>query len=479
MSVTGLVLSSVMVCGLMVAGGRPASAARPNIILIVADDLGYGDLGYQGSSQIPTPHLDALARSGMRFTQGYVSSPVCSPSRAGMLTGRNQVGFGYDNNLEDLAPGFDPEFAGLNVKEKTIADRLKAAGYTTGLIGKWHLGARPQFHPLQRGFDEFWGFLGGWHSYFPTAKDGKPESTIECNYASPGAITYLTDDIGNKSCDFIQRHRDRPFFLYAAFNAPHSPMQATKEDLEKFAFITDTRRRTYCAMVYRLDRNIGRMVDAVAKAGLTTNTLIAFVSDNGGPVGDNGSLNAPLNGQKGILLEGGVRVPFLVSWPGTLSAGTVFTNPVSALDFAPTFLAAAGTSATTKDRFDGVNLLPYLCGEKSGRPHDTLRWRFTISASIRAGNWKLIRLPDRLPMLFNLNLDASEQKDVALDNLDLTRTLLRDLGDWDVHLPHPLFLEGAIWKPQQLGQYDAAYPLTQPVGGAAPVMTAPSRKNGH
>ena len=445
-------------------------ATPPNIILIVADDLGYGDVGFQGSTQITTPNIDALAKSGVRFTQGYVSAPVCSPSRAGLLTGKMPVRFGYDNNLDDNTPGFAPEYAGLNVKEKTVADRLKAAGYKTGIVGKWHLGTQPQFHPLKRGFGEFWGFLGGGHSYFPTAKDGKPESNIECNYKAPAPITYITDDIGTECVDFIHRHRDEPFFLYAAFNAPHNPLQATKADLEKFAFIKDERRRTYCAMVHRLDVNVGRIVAAVAKAGLATNTLIAFISDNGGPVDQNASLNAPLNGQKGILLEGGMRVPFLMAWPSALSAGMVYTNPVSALDFAPTFLALAGTPVTGKEGFDGVNLLPYLSGANVAPPHDTLLWRFTVSAAIREGDWKLVRLPDRLPMLFNLATDVSEQHDVALKNLDRTRTLLRRLGWWDVNLPHPLFLEGAIWKHRQLNLYDVTYPLTQPVGGAAPVL---------
>ncbi len=473
-------LASVIVllaglCVLLLATAQSVSAAPPNVILIVADDLGYGDVSFQGSTQIKTPHLDALAASGVRFTQGYVSAPVCSPSRAGMLTGRNQVRFGYDNNLDDNTPGFDPEFAGLNVKEKTIADRLKAAGYTTGLIGKWHLGSRLQFHPLKRGFDEFWGFIGGGHNYFPTKKDGKPEPLIQCNFKTTAPITYLTDDMGSEAVDFIQRHRVQPFFLYLAFNAPHAPMQATQDDLEKFAFIADKNRRTYCAMVYRLDVNIGRVVEALAKAGLTTNTIIAFVSDNGGPVDQNGSLNAPLNGQKGILLEGGMRVPFLMSWPGTLSSGMVFTNPVTTLDFTPTFLAAAGKPVEKKDDFDGVNLLPYLRGENPAPPHDTLLWRFTISAAIREGDWKLIRLPDRFPTLFNVATDPSEEHDLASANLDVTRRLLRQLGDWDVRLPHPLFLEGAVWKSRQLNLYDSKYPLTQPVGGESPVMISQGR----
>jgi arylsulfatase A-like enzyme len=443
---------------------------RPNIILIVADDLGYGDVSYQGSTQIQTRHIDALAQSGIRFTQGYVSAPVCSPSRAGLLTGRNQVGFGYDNNLDAGTRGFDPEFAGLPVTETTLADRLQAAGYTTGIVGKWHLGNKPQFHPLKRGFDEFWGFLGGGHSYFPTTQDGSPEPNIECNYKSSQPITYITDDIGSECVDFIQRHRDESFFLYAAFNAPHTPLQATEADLKKFDFIQDKRRRTYCAMVHRLDVNVGRIVDTIKTAGLEDRTLIAFISDNGGPVDQNTSLNAPLNGQKGILLEGGLRVPFILSWPGTLPAVTTYEHPVTALDFAPTFLAAAGQGKPLDAAFDGVDLLPYLNGVRTGPPHDTLLWRFTISAMIREGDWKLIRLPDRLPLLFNVAEDVSEQTDVALDHLTLTKRLLRQLGEWDVQLPHPLFLEGYVWKHRQLRLYDATYPLEQPRAGEAPVM---------
>lgn len=458
---------------LLSLGWLAAAADHPNVVLIVADDLGYGDVGFQGSTQIQTPNIDALAHSGVRFTQGYVSAPVCSPSRAGLLTGRNQVSFGYDNNLDDATPGFDPEFAGLNVKEKTIADRLKAAGYVTGLIGKWHLGTRPQFHPLKRGFDEFWGFLGGGHSYFPTAKDGKAEPDIECNYRSPAPITYLTDDIGTEAIQFIERHRRQPFFLYVAFNAPHAPMHATAADLEKFAFIKDGKRRTYCAMVHRLDVNIGRILAALATNGLASNTLVAFVSDNGGPVDQNASLNAPLNGQKGILLEGGMRVPFVVAWPGNLPADQIFTNAVSTLDFMPTFLAMAGQPAGKADELDGVNLLPYLRGENRLPPHETLLWRFTISAAIRDGDWKLIRLPDRLPLLFNLKADVSEQHDVAPENMERTREMLHQLGQWDVRLPHPMFLEGAVWKSRQLNLYDATYPLAQPQGGEAPRMIAP------
>jgi len=438
------------------------SPTKPNFVLIVADDLGYGDLGFQGSSQIKTPHLDRLAAEGIVFAEGYVSAPVCSPSRAGLITGRNQVGFGYDNNLGGNQPGFDPEFAGLPTGLKTIADRLKPLGYVSGIIGKWHLGARPQFHPLKRGFDEFWGFLGGGHNYFPAPPGKGYNAPIECNYKRPKPITYITDDIGDEAVDFIRRHRDQPFFLYAAFNAPHTPLQALEEDLKLYAHIPNKRRRTYCAMVHRLDVNVGKILNALDRAGLARQTLVAFISDNGGPVDVNASVNAPLNGQKGILLEGGIRVPFVMRWPAALPKGQTYRNPVISLDFAPTFLKAAGGKIRPKDKFDGVDLLPYLAGKAKGRPHETMLWRFTISAAIREGDWKLIRLPDRLPLLFNLRQDLSEQRNLALERLEKTRPMLKRLGQWDVRLPHPLFLEGAIWKRRQLALYDRKYPLAQP-----------------
>jgi arylsulfatase A-like enzyme len=453
-----------------------AEPDRPNIVLIVADDLGYGDVGFNGSTQIRTPHLDRLAREGVVFSEGYVSAPVCSPSRAGLLTGRNQPRFGYDNNLGESQPGFDPEYGGLPTTERTIADRLRPLGYVSGLIGKWHLGVRPQFHPLNRGFDEFWGFLGGGHSYFPTEPTGRAyDAPVECSYSTPRPLTYITDDIGMEAEGFIERHADRPFFLYVAFNAPHTPMEATAADLKLYSGIGDSRRRTYAAMVHRLDVNVGRILEALDRAGLGSRTLVAFISDNGGPVTSNASLNAPLNGQKGILLEGGVRVPFVLRWTETLPVGLTFDSPVSALDLMPTFVRAAGGQVTESDDLDGVDLLPHLTGETKGVPHERLRWRFTISAALREGEWKLVRLPDRLPMLYHLPSDISEQKDVALENLERTEDMLKRLGAWDVSLPHPLFLEGAVWKKRQLELYDRRYPLEQPAGGGPSAAETASR----
>lgn len=442
---------------------RPAGD-KPNFILIVADDLGFADLGFNGSTQIKTPYIDQLARTGVIFTEGYVSSPVCSPSRAGLMTGINQVSFGHDNNLGGPEPGFDPEYLGLPLTQRTIADHLKSSGYTSGLIGKWHLGYEPHFHPLKRGFDEFWGYTGGGHDYFTSAPDaGRYKAPLESNFKDPAPITYLTDDKGDECVAFIERHRDDPFFLFASFNAPHTPMQATEEDLALYSYIADNKRRTYAAMVHRLDVNVGKIMDAVREQGLSDNTLIVFISDNGGPTDSNASLNAPYNGQKGILLEGGIHVPFVMHWPGTLPAGKVYRETVTALDIAPTFIELAGaTSPLEETTFDGVNLLPHLLGDNPDPPHQQLTWRFTISAAIREGDWKLIRLPDRLPLLYHLSSDASEQEDLALKHLDKTKALLQKLGKWDVGLPHPVFLEGAMWKKRQLGLYDRTYQLRQP-----------------
>ncbi|GAA3570942.1 sulfatase-like hydrolase/transferase [Snuella lapsa] len=457
---TGLLFLVILNC-LITLGQNQKQ--KPNFILIVADDLGYGDLSLTGSTQIKTPNIDKLANGGMFFSQGYVSSAVCSPSRAGFITGINQVEFGHDNNLANNQPGFDPEYLGLPLSVKTIADHLKPLGYVNGLIGKWHLGHTKQFHPLKRGFDEFWGYTGGGHDYFVSETNGKGYRVpLECNYKKPQQITYITDDKGDECVDFIKRHKNEAFFLFASFNAPHTPMQATKEDLELYAHIKDSKRRTYAAMVHRLDVNVGKIMNTLKNQGLDKNTLVIFISDNGGPTKTNGSINAPYNGKKGTLLEGGIHVPYIMHWPGTIPSGTTYSNPVSSLDFAPTFMALAGGNEKAVS-FSGVNLLPAITSTTPlAEPHELLKWRFTISAAIRKGEWKLIRLPDRLPLLYHLPSDPSEQNNIALKHLETTKDLLKTLGEWDVTLPHPVFLEGAQWKKIQLGQYDDTYQITQP-----------------
>ncbi|WP_235296920.1 sulfatase-like hydrolase/transferase [Portibacter marinus] len=436
---------------------------RPNILLIIADDLGYADLGVTGSKQIKTPNIDLLAREGVFCSQGYVSSAVCSPSRAGLITGINQVTFGYDNNIGGNQPGFDPDYLGLPTVIKTIPDFLDSLGYVNGLVGKWHLGMEEHFHPLKRGFHEFWGYRGGGHDYFrATDTDRGYLAALESNYKKPQEITYLTDDKGNECVDFIKRHGKKPFFLYASFNAPHTPMQATEEDLKRYEFIKDEKRRTYAAMVHRLDVNVGKMMNALKEEGVYDNTLIVFISDNGGPQDSNASNNAPFRGQKGTLLEGGIRVPFIMTWKNGLPSGKIYHSFVSSLDLGATFLSLGGDDQVGTKGLDGVNLIPYLIGEYDEAPHEEMKWRFTISASIRKGNWKLIRLPDRLPMLYNLEQDVFESTDLREHYPEKAKGLLKSLGQWDVALPYPVFLEGAQWKARQLELYDKNYSKTPP-----------------
>ena len=463
-----VVIASVAIGALFSApvnSDSPVESRPPNFVIILADDLGYGDVGFTGSTQIRTPNIDALAKDGVIFEQGYVSAPVCGPSRAGLMTGRNQVNFGFDNNPNKSLPQFNEDYLGLPVGETTMADRLGELGYVNGLVGKWHLGDKPHFRPTRRGFHDIWTYPVGGHDYFRSEPDGEGYlSPLESNYKTPDPITYLTDDTGTESVDFIRRHRDESFFLYASFNAPHAPLQAPEKDLELYAHIPDIRRRTYAAMIHRLDVNVGRIVSELKTQGLYENTVIVFLSDNGGPVGDDYSrvVNAPLRGSKGILLEGGIRVPFTMTWPQEIPEGSSYAYPVSALDLVPTFVALAGGQTAPEDKLDGVNILPYVQGSEPGRPHDRMKWRFTISAGIRDGDWKLIRLPDRLPMLYNVSDDIAELNDVADQNRERVVRMLKALGDWDVSAPHVLYLEGDQWRRRQVDLYDREYELTQP-----------------
>lgn len=442
------------------------SLRPPNFILILADDLGYGDLSVTGSKQIQTPRIDALATNGVRFTNAYVSSSVCAPSRAGLLTGKHQASFGFRDNLAPAQPGHDPEFVGLPTNQPTLAKRLKALGYSTGLVGKWHLGELPKFSPLERGFDEFWGFLGGAHDYFRAdATDNAMNVPILCNYKEPAPLTYLTDDQGNECVDFIRRHKDQSFFLFASFGAPHSPMQAIEEDLKKFSHIEDRLRRTYCAMVHRLDQNVGKIMDEVRAQGIERETFVVFLSDNGGPSApgiSNGSINVPFRGSKTTMLEGGIRVPMIFTWPQSIPTDKVVESTVSSLDILPTFLAAAGAPILPSEKLTGINLLPLLTGEREHLPRESLMWTYTVGSAIRTGNWKLIRLPDRLPLLYDLSADPGEKNDLALVHLDRTRSMLSELGRWDVHSPNPLFREPHDWRIRHLKFYDIDYPTVQP-----------------
>ena len=426
-----------------------AQTRRPNIVIIVADDLGYGDTGPYGGKDIPTPNLDALARDGVRFTDAYVSGPYCSPTRAGLLTGKYPQRFGHEYNiLGNSIPATAHSEIGLPVSETTIADRLKAAGYSTALFGKWHLGSGSRFHPMERGFEEFFGFLGGAHAYHsPTVNEGQPLYEGRTPVAEPA---YLTDVLADRAVQYVIRKRGQPYFLYLAFNAVHTPMQATDKYLKRFAHISDQRRRTYAAMLSAMDDGIGKTL-----AALDDNTIVFFLSDNGGPIyagGPNGSTNGPLKGSKRTTLEGGIRVPLIIKWKGHLAAGTIYSRPVIQLDVLPTALTAAGIKFDAKP-LDGVNLIPFLAGKSSRSPHDTLFWRTGGMMAIRKGDWKLAMNSDtafRDPPavlndlsrveLYNLKDDISESKNLAAANPKKVKELADDWTRWTKGLAKPRWL---------------------------------------
>lgn len=419
-------------------------AAKPNVMVIIADDLGYHDVGFQGSKEIPTPHLDKLAARSLICTNGYVSHPFCSPTRAGIMTGRYQHRFGHENN-----PAWLPEStsAGLSMNETTFPALMKNAGYTTGAVGKWHLGAHPQFHPNKRGFDEYFGALGGGHMYFPGTKGGA-EYTIPLNRNGTDEphTKYLTEQFGDEAAAFVGRHASdgKPWMLYLAFNAPHTPLQAPTEWLEKFAAIPQEQRRTYAAMVAAMDAAIGGVLAKLDETKQAENTLIFFVSDNGGPnlakkSGVNFTDNSPLRGAKGDVFEGGMRVPFLVSWPAKIKPGK-YEQPVIALDFLPTALAAA--DSTAPGNLDGVNLLPFLTGEKTTAPHDTLFFRTGGPGgnnAVRRGNWKLVRLGKAAPELYDLAADIGESKNVAAKHPQIVQELVIAIAEWEKGTIAPTF----------------------------------------
>ena len=412
----------------------PEGASRaPNVVVILADDLGYADVGFQGLRDFATPNIDALAAAGIRFTNGYVSHPYCSPSRAGLLTGRYQHRFGHVHN---------PKFRageGLLLSESLLPQVLADHGYVSALVGKWHLGDAPEYHPLQRGFDEFFGFLGGGHDYFESTDRDAREYLIplEANGEELPVEGYLTDQLTDAAVDFVRRNASRPFFLYLAYNAPHAPLQAPPEHLDRVDSIADTRRRTYAAMVTALDDGVGRLVTALGELDLTDDTVMFFLSDNGGPTPANASDNTPLRATKGTVYEGGVRVPFVVSWPGRLAEGEAYDPPVSALDIFPTSVAVAG--GDPPEGLDGVDLLPFLTGAESGAPHERLFW-YTDAAdqhAVRQAGYKLVRVLDREAELYAIDSDISEESDISRDESTSADDLMQAVETWRSTHPAP------------------------------------------
>jgi arylsulfatase A-like enzyme len=415
------------------------AAAPPNILLILADDLGYADVGFHGSKEIPTPNLDRLAKRSVRCTNGYVSHPFCSPTRAGLMTGRYQQRFGHENNPAWLPE--DPN-VGLPLSQTTLPQVLKTAGYTTGAIGKWHLGAHPSFHPNKRGFEDYFGILGGGHAYLPRAKAGAEYSIPLDRNGQPESHTeYLTDMFGREAVSFVERNQAKPWFLYYAFNAPHTPLQATEKYLERMKHITDEKRRTYAAMICAMDEAVGQILDKLDALKLTENTLIFFFSDNGGPSFANSSSNAPLHGDKGQVFEGGIRVPFLVSWPAKLPKGKDYDQPVTSLDVFATAAAITGAKVPASVKLDGVNIIPFLKGEKKGAPHEQLFWRMGggTSYAMRSGDWKWLKMGNEAPKLFNLKDDLGENRDLAAEKPDIAKRMEAAVMSWNKELIPPLF----------------------------------------
>jgi arylsulfatase A-like enzyme len=417
-------------------------ARRPNIVVIVADDLGYADLGFQGAKDIPTPHLDALAKDAVVCTNGYVSHPFCSPTRAGMLTGRYQQRFGHENN-----PRYDRSdtTAGLPLNQVTLPETLRQAGYRTGIVGKWHLGATPDMHPMRRGFKEMYGFLGGGHDYFQQQLEGDPREyliPVERNGKPERFEGYLTDNFNREAAAFVNRAQaGEPFFLYLAYNAPHTPVQVTEKYEDRLRAVSDEGRRRYGAMICAVDDGVGELRTALRARGLEKDTLIFFFSDNGGPTAVTKCSNHPLRGAKGQVYEGGIRVPFLVAWPGKLRSGQRYAQPVCSIDVFATAAALAGAKLPSDRAMDSVDLLPFLEGKKRGAPHERLFWRTGGGASwaVREGRWKLVRFKDKPAELYDLDADIGESKDLASEQKAVAEKLWAHVETWNSQLIAPLF----------------------------------------
>ncbi|MFV0483291.1 MAG: sulfatase-like hydrolase/transferase [Bacteroidales bacterium] len=423
-------------------------AEKPNVIIILADDMGYADVGFNGCKDIPTPNIDRLAGNGAQCTNGYVTFSVCGPSRAGLMTGRHQDRFGFSRNPL-LAPN-DIE-QGLPLTEETMASALKRADYATMALGKWHLGAHPAQWPLSRGFDEFYGFLSGGHMYFP--KDLTVADITEIKSQMDGYRTkmmkncgrveeteYVTDALTREAVSFIERKKDEPFFIYLAYNAPHTPMQATEKYLSRFEHIKDKRRKTYAAMVSSLDDGVGRVLDKLEELGIDDNTIVFFLSDNGGPEKHNGSDNGPLREGKGSFYEGGIHVPFAVQWTSHIPAGTVYENPVWSLDMFATALAYAGIEP--QNELDGVNIVPYLSGDKKGSPHKNIFLPHLDynGYALRSGDYKVINFRTDTDEMYNLKEDIGEQSPLQIDKESEYKRIKNDYAAWVADMKEPVFL---------------------------------------
>lgn len=408
--------------------------APPNVVLVVADDLGYGDLGCYGATDILTPNINQLASSGLRMKNGYVVSPICAPSRAGLMTGRYPQDFGFEFNLDHLSA--TNHAFGVPTTETMLAERLKGLGYATGLIGKWHLGSQAGLTPRDRGFDYFYGFLGGGAPYiYPTLNGILP---ILDNGVPSMPTKYLTNEFSDRASAFIDQNADHPFFLTVAYNAPHTPLQATQADLDRYPNLTGN-RKTIAAMISAMDDGVGEVQAALARNGISENTIVIFLSDNGGVV-DNGSSNAPFRGGKYEVTEGGIRVPFIASWPSHIEPNQVSTLPCLAIDIVPTLMNFVG-APIVDGSVDGTDLTDALLAQANG-PDRTFYWRFGGKEAVLNGSRKLEREDDDQDLeLFDISQDLFEANNLALANAEQVTSLSNSLQAWEQTL------SPALWGP--------------------------------
>ena len=474
------------------------TAKQPNFIVIVIDDMGYSDVGTYGCKDIPTPHIDSLAHHRVRFTNSYSTCAVCSPARAAILTGRYQERYGLDWVM------IEPY--GVDVHEKTLADLLKKQGYVSAAIGKWHLGRREVFRPLKRGFDSFYGFLGAAHFLLPPTPEGLAHPTEMFLHWGQRALGnswcqakekylsaplyrndketphegYLTEVFTREAVQFIDKNKDRPFFLYLAHGAQHTPAEATQKYLHRFPSLDDREgRRSYAAALSAVDDGVGEILAELRKHDLEKNTVIVFTSDNGGasfweprpeildtvraglPVvdlkpgqaadvrkvsrffqwnmGANGSDNRPLSFGKGVLYDGGVRVPLIIQWPGVAPAGTTDDALISHLDLVPTCVAAAGGTLPCDREYDGLDLRPHFAGKPGAWGSRPLFWRVYQNRAVRSGRWKLVWSGEAAPHLYDLSKDQEERTDLAGEHPNIVKRLQKAWMTWDKKNAKPMF----------------------------------------
>jgi len=413
----------------------------PNIVILLADDLGYADLSIHGAKDVKTPNIDALFQGGMEFKEAYVAYPACGPSRASLMTGRHHLRMGFPSNPDQVIPTEPGNLLGLPKGELTLADLLKKQGYATGLFGKWHLGVQPECHPLNRGFDEFYGFLNSLYRYFDLGNTKLPDC-MQRGFEPVREKEYLTDAFARESADFIERHQKQPFLLFASFSAVHTPLMYDKDPgnvpipLDGTADVVEN-RRMLVDMIEGLDRGVGTIMQKLKACGLENNTLVFFLSDNGGPEKTGAYCNRPLRGFKGSLYEGGMRVPMAAYWPGKITPGGFYEHPVLATDIFATSVESAGGQLPTDRQYDSKNLMPLLTGIQTEPLHggETLCWDALGMQAVRNGDWKLVMQNKKVVGLYNIPADIGEQNNLAEACPERVQELQSAFNRWSAALP--------------------------------------------